>query len=188
MKDFQFGYDFKESLIKHVPWVAKATIALSGQNLFTISETTKLQGFESRKFIRTTLWISERKSLCNKFEFRILNKEKDMINKYIRILYVGLAITGITTSCDVMDTKPFESYNEETVWENEETIEAFIMKSYNGTITHFTGNSASWEALTPNGCRCDQYDNSIDNTATETGIDSYSDYGFGRSVNNGSVT
>ena len=90
-----------------------------------------------------------------------------MINKYIRILYVGLAITGITTSCDVMDTKPFESYNEETVWENEETIEAFIMKSYNGTITHFTGNSASWEALTPNGCRCDQYDNSIDNTAIQ---------------------
>lgn len=41
MKDFQLGYDFKESLIKHVPWVAKATIALSGQNLFTISETTK---------------------------------------------------------------------------------------------------------------------------------------------------
>lgn len=103
-----------------------------------------------------------------------------MIKKYIRIIYVGLAITGITTSCDVMDTKPFESYNEENVWESEETIEAFIMKSYNGTITHFTGNSASWEALTPNGCRCDQYDNSIDNTATETGIDSYSDYDFGR--------
>lgn len=41
MKDFQFGYDFKWSIAKKVPWLTKATIALSGQNLFTISEATK---------------------------------------------------------------------------------------------------------------------------------------------------
>lgn len=103
-----------------------------------------------------------------------------MINKYIRTLYVGLALTGMATSCNVMDTEPFESYSEDLVWKSQETIEAFIMESYDGTITHFTGNSASWEAMTPNGSHCDQYSNSIDNTATETGIDAYSDYDFGR--------
>lgn len=41
MKDFQLGYDFKWSVAKNVPWLTKATIALSGQNLFTISEATK---------------------------------------------------------------------------------------------------------------------------------------------------
>lgn len=103
-----------------------------------------------------------------------------MINKYIRTLYVGLALTGMATSCNVMDTEPFESYSEDLVWKSQETIEAFIMESYDGTITHFTGNSASWEAMTPNGSHCDQYSNSIDNTATETGIDAYSNYDFGR--------
>ena len=41
MKDFSFGYDFKYSLAKNVNWLSKATLAISGQNLFTISEATK---------------------------------------------------------------------------------------------------------------------------------------------------
>lgn len=103
-----------------------------------------------------------------------------MTNKHIRILCIGLTMAGLITSCDVMDTKPFESYSEDLVWGSPETIDAFIMKSYNETITNFTGNSASWEALTPNGAYCSQVNNSINTTATETGINSYTDYGFGR--------
>lgn len=41
MKDFSFGYNFKYSLAKNVNWLSKATLAISGQNLFTISEATK---------------------------------------------------------------------------------------------------------------------------------------------------
>lgn len=41
MKDFQFGYDFKKLLLNNVKWLTKATVALSGQNIFTISDATK---------------------------------------------------------------------------------------------------------------------------------------------------
>ena len=41
MKDFSFGYNFKQSLLKNVNWLSKATLAFSGQNLFTISEALK---------------------------------------------------------------------------------------------------------------------------------------------------
>ena len=41
MKDFQIGYDFKHILLKKINWLSKATVAISGQNIFTISEATK---------------------------------------------------------------------------------------------------------------------------------------------------
>lgn len=41
MKDFQFGYDFKYSLLKNIGWLSRAKVGISGQNLFTISESTK---------------------------------------------------------------------------------------------------------------------------------------------------
>ena len=41
MKDFKIGYDFKYSLLKNVKWLTKANVALSGQNIFTISDATK---------------------------------------------------------------------------------------------------------------------------------------------------
>ena len=41
MKDFQFGYDFKYSLLKKVNWLSRCKVGISGQNLFTISESTK---------------------------------------------------------------------------------------------------------------------------------------------------
>ena len=40
MKDFSFGYDFKR-LLKNVNWISKASLAISGQNLFTISDAIK---------------------------------------------------------------------------------------------------------------------------------------------------
>lgn len=41
MKDFKLGYDFKYSLLKKVTWLSKANVALTGQNIFTISDVTK---------------------------------------------------------------------------------------------------------------------------------------------------
>lgn len=41
MKDFQFGYDFKHSLLKKVNWLSRCKVGISGQNLFTISQSTK---------------------------------------------------------------------------------------------------------------------------------------------------
>lgn len=40
-KDFQFGYDFKHSLLKDQKWVSKVRLGLSGQNLFTLSKAVK---------------------------------------------------------------------------------------------------------------------------------------------------
>ena len=41
LKDFQFGYDFKYSLLKKVNWLSRCKVGISGQNIFTISESTK---------------------------------------------------------------------------------------------------------------------------------------------------
>lgn len=41
MKNIQIGYDFKKILAKDINWLSKAVVSLSGQNIFTISETTK---------------------------------------------------------------------------------------------------------------------------------------------------
>ena len=41
MKDFQFGYDFKHSLLRGVAWLTRAKVGISGQNIFTISDATK---------------------------------------------------------------------------------------------------------------------------------------------------
>ncbi len=41
LKDIQIGYDFKKLLGENLPWLKKFNIALSGQNLFTISEALK---------------------------------------------------------------------------------------------------------------------------------------------------
>ena len=41
MKDFQFGYDFKYKLLKNVNWLSRCKVGISGQNIFTISKSTK---------------------------------------------------------------------------------------------------------------------------------------------------
>lgn len=83
-------------------------------------------------------------------------------------------------SCNVMDTKPFESYDESLVWGSRETIDAFVMNCYNGTVSNYTAISPWWESLTPNGALCCQVDNKINTVATETGIDRYYSTNFGR--------
>ena len=102
------------------------------------------------------------------------------MNRYRKIGFSSLLGLGLMVSCDVMDTKPFETYSEELVWSSKEMVDAFVIQTYPSTIGYFSGGSASWESLTPNGARCDQVQNSINSTATETGLDAYTNYGFGR--------
>lgn len=75
-------------------------------------------------------------------------------NIYTGLFCMGIAFSGVLSSCDVMDTKPFESYSEDLVWGSYETAEAFVIQTYNNTIANFSGNSAAWEVLTPNGAYC----------------------------------
>lgn len=102
------------------------------------------------------------------------------MNTYKKIALIGCLGFGLFTSCDVMDTRPFETYDEELVWSSKEMADAFVLGTYPDIIGYFAGSSASWEALTPNGVECDQVDNYINTTATETGLSSSTDYGFGR--------
>lgn len=102
------------------------------------------------------------------------------MNIYLKIGLTCLFGFGFLPSCDVMDTKPFETYSDELVWSSKEMVDAFVINTYPGTIANLAGSSPSWEALTPNGAQCDQVGNSINTTATETGLDAYTDKGFGR--------
>ncbi len=70
-----------------------------------------------------------------------------------KIIFLALiTVTLIFGSCeDVLDTKPFTSFDEATVWGSKETADAFV----NGTISsvmngYVNGNQTNWEARTNN--------------------------------------
>lgn len=66
--------------------------------------------------------------------------------KYSLVATLGMALL----SCNELDTKPFESYDDEAVWGSREGTEAFVTRAYNGTVTNFNGYA--WlESVTPNG-------------------------------------
>ncbi len=75
------------------------------------------------------------------------------MKKYIEYISIAVVLTGLT-ACNELDTKPFESYDDETVWGSKESAESFVINSYNGTITNFTGYAYS-ESITPNGIHSD---------------------------------
>ena len=41
IKDVQFGYDFKYSLLKNAKWLSRLRVGVSGQNLVTFSKAKK---------------------------------------------------------------------------------------------------------------------------------------------------
>lgn len=85
------------------------------------------------------------------------------MKRYFR--YISAVLTmGLLTACNELDTKPFESYDENTVWGTKESAESFVINSYNGTVTNYTGY-AYMESLTPNGVHSDL--NNLDNFPIE---------------------
>jgi len=75
------------------------------------------------------------------------------MKKYIN--YIN-AIVGccLLAACNELDTQPFESYDENTVWGSTESAASFVINSYNGTVTNFVGY-AYMESLTPNSIHSD---------------------------------
>lgn len=89
----------------------------------------------------------------------------------------------LTTSCnDVLNTKPFTSFDEETVWASEETANAFIVNTYADILNYYAADNvtAQWECRTPNGAQCDQVGSAIDNYATELSLNNSVNMGFNR--------
>ncbi len=103
-----------------------------------------------------------------------------MMTKYIKTALWSLAAVTFISSCNVMDTEPFESYSEDLVWGSFKTADAFVVQTYPNVLGYFAGNSQYWEEMTPNGARADQVNNTVNTIATETGIDRYTDFGFSR--------
>lgn len=99
------------------------------------------------------------------------------MNKYIKPGLLWFTGGLLIVSCDVMDTKPLESYDEALVWSSKETADAFVLNAYNSTVGLFASECAYLEAYTPNGIHSDL--TSLDAFPTEEGIDRYHDAGFG---------
>lgn len=103
------------------------------------------------------------------------------INMKTVLLLSGICL--FTTACDnVLDTKPFTSFSEETVWSSEETAEAFVFQTYANILPYYAGDNvtAQWECRTPNSAQCDQVGSSIDDYATELGLTASTDLEFNR--------
>ena len=85
------------------------------------------------------------------------------MKRYFRYIS-AVAAMGLLTACNELDTKPFESYDEDTVWGTKESAESFVINSYNGTVTNYIGY-AHQESFTPNGVHSDL--NNLDNFPIE---------------------
>lgn len=104
------------------------------------------------------------------------------MNKYLKYSLAYFAGITLLASCDVMDTSPKASFSEEMVWQTEQTADAYAIYTYNEAVGFLLG-SPEWEACTPNGIQCSQVGEGINGIATELGLSSSSNYGFGRFSN-----
>lgn len=104
------------------------------------------------------------------------------MNKYLKYSLAYWAGAGLLVACDVMDTSPKASFSEEMVWQTEQTADAYAINTYNSVVGYLIG-STSWEACTPNGVQCSQVGEGINSLATELGLSSSTNYGFGRFAN-----
>lgn len=48
MKDFQFGYDFKYSLLKNVSWLTRCKMGISGQNILPFRKRPNMEWIRNR--------------------------------------------------------------------------------------------------------------------------------------------
>lgn len=105
-----------------------------------------------------------------------------MRKNIIQIGLFGVLVLTATSCQDTLDTHPTTTFDDATVWGSKSTADAFINATYDNVMTMFTGNSScvGWEARTPNGVRCSQVGEGIDNVATELGVDKSSDFGINR--------
>lgn len=96
------------------------------------------------------------------------------MNKYIKLFSLILASGCVLDSCDVMDTKPLESYTEDVVWSSEQTADAFVYNVYANIFNpdNRMYSSLVWnEGYTPNGCNYNGF--SADTYAQDALTNSY---------------
>lgn len=102
-----------------------------------------------------------------------------MKRKYISAVLLLSGCMFVASCSDALDTKPFTSFDEEQVWNTEETADAFIVNTYANVLDYYK-SSGVWESRTPNGAQCDQVGSGIDDYATELGLSNATDLGFNR--------
>jgi starch-binding outer membrane protein, SusD/RagB family len=74
------------------------------------------------------------------------------MKRYNIITITILVLTLMAVSCkDVLDTKPFESYSEATVWGSKATADAFVTGTLSNIMYGYVnGNQTTWEERTNN--------------------------------------
>ncbi|MDR2764607.1 MAG: RagB/SusD family nutrient uptake outer membrane protein [Tannerella sp.] len=74
------------------------------------------------------------------------------VKKAIRAAWLAVpAVMWMVSSCNVMDTQPFESYDEATVWGSRATADAFVTGTVSAVMYGYVnGNQTSWEERTNN--------------------------------------
>lgn len=89
------------------------------------------------------------------------------------VSWASLSLLLGAASCNVLDTQPFESYDEATVWGSKSTADAFVTGTISNVMYGYVdGNQTGWEERTSNSVHC----NSTNAFALET-LDRFSDVG-----------
>lgn len=71
--------------------------------------------------------------------------------KIYKIVSLACITVSLAVSCNVMDTKPFESYDEATVWGSKATADAFVIGTMSDVMYGYVnGAQVSWEERTNN--------------------------------------
>lgn len=80
----------------------------------------------------------------------------------------------IFSSCNVMDTKPFESYDEATVWGSKATADAFVIGTMSNVFEgYINNNQTNWEDRTNNAV----HNNGVASAVIREEIDRYDGIG-----------
>lgn len=71
--------------------------------------------------------------------------------KIYKIVSLACIAASFAVSCNVLDTKPFESYDEATVWGSKSTADAFVTGTMSNVMYGYAdGNQVTWEERTNN--------------------------------------
>lgn len=93
--------------------------------------------------------------------------------KIIRTYIILCMVTGFfLSSCDVMDTRPFDKLDSDKAYNSLETFNAVLNQSYADVLGYYSGQYANMESYTPNGIHSDLHNR--DNFPCEIGIDATS--------------
>ncbi len=95
--------------------------------------------------------------------------------KLRNIMTFSLALLTGITSCNVLDTEPFTTYDEATVWGSKSTADAFVLGTVNAIMDGYVnGNQTTWEERTNNAVHSNGGNGIVKEQTTR-----YEDVGFG---------